>query len=163
MTDEQSAELSEPCVGSFDDPSALVTPQLPTVLIPFHLVVLAVGRDQLDATSLPSLAQRVGVVTPIRDHPFRLLARSAFWPGDADFGERGVRKRNFSRRGTFQPNSQRNTLTVSQYHPLRALAALGFADCRAPFSPERSCRPERPHPISAGPPRPERPATFANR
>ena len=133
MTDEQSAELSQPCVGSFDDPSALVAPQFPTVLIPFHLVVFAVGRDQLDATSLPSLAQRIGVVAAICDHPFRLLARPAFWPGDADSGERGVRKRNFSRRGTFQPNSQRNTLTVSQYHPLRSLAALGFADCRAPF------------------------------
>ena len=118
---------------SFDDPSALVRSQFPADLIPPYLVAPAVGRDQLDATSLPSLAQRVGVVTPIRDHPFRLLARPAFWPGDADSGERGVRKRNFSRRGTFQPNSQRNTLTVSQYHPLCAFAALGFADCGAPF------------------------------
>src|SRR5271168_939656 len=133
MTDEQSAELSQPCVGAFDDPSALVTSQFPAVLIAPQLIVLAVGCDQLDATSLPSLSQRVGVVTPIRDHPFRLLARPAFWPGDADFGERGVRKRNFCRRGTFQPNSQRNTLTVSQYHPLRSLAALGFTDGRAPF------------------------------
>ena len=94
MTDEQSAELSKPCVGSFDDPSALVTSQFPTVLIASHLIVLAVGRDQLDATALPSLSQRVGVVAAIRDHPFRLPSRPAFWSGDADFGERGVRKRS---------------------------------------------------------------------
>jgi len=33
---------------------------------------------------------------------------------------------DFSRRGTFQPTSQRKTLTVDQYHPLCALATLGF-------------------------------------
>ncbi len=133
MANKQPAELAQPSVGAFDNPASFVTSQFPTVLIASHLIVLAVGRDQLDATALPSLSQRVGVVAAIRDHPFRLPSRPAFWSGDADFGERGVRKRNFSRRGTFQPNSQRNTLTVSQYHPLRTLAALGFTDCRAPF------------------------------
>ncbi len=133
MTDQQSAELSQPGVGAFDDPSAFVASQFPAVLIASHCVVLSVGCDQFDAASLPSLSQRVGVVATIRDHPFRLLARPAFCSRDADFLERGVRKRNFCRRGTFQPNSQRNTLTVSQYHPLRSLAALGFTDCRAPF------------------------------
>lgn len=63
----------------------------------------------------------------------RLLPRPAFGSGDADFGECGFRKRSFSRRGTFKPNSQRKTLTVDQYHPLRALATLGFTDCGAPF------------------------------
>jgi hypothetical protein len=36
-------------------------------------------------------------------------------------------------RRAFQPNSQRNALTVSQYHPLRALAALGLTYGCAPF------------------------------
>jgi hypothetical protein len=55
--------------------------------------------------------------------------------------------------GTFQPNSQRNTSTVSQYHPLRALAALDFTDCRAPFlagvklpSKKALCHFSRPYP-----------------
>jgi hypothetical protein len=61
------------------------------------------------------------------------LPRPASRPGDADFGECGFHKRSFSRRGTFKPNSQRKTLTVDQYHPLRALATLGFTDCGAPF------------------------------
>src|SRR5271165_4291486 len=60
-------------------------------------------------------------------------SRGTFYDITPDFGERGFRKRNFCRRGTFQPNSQRKTLTVDQYHPLRALAALGFTDCAAPF------------------------------
>ena len=60
-------------------------------------------------------------------------SRGTFYDITPDFGERGFRKRNFCRRGTFQPNSQRKTLTVDQYHPLRALAALGFTDGGAPF------------------------------
>ncbi len=68
-----------------------------------------------------------------RRSPFWILPQLPFRSGDADFLECGVRKRNLCRTGTFQPNSQRNTLTVSQYHPLCAFTALGFADCGAPF------------------------------
>jgi len=45
----------------------------------------------------------------------------------------GFRKLNFTRGGTFQPNSQRKTFTVDQYHPLRTLAPLGFAEGSAPL------------------------------
>jgi hypothetical protein len=37
------------------------------------------------------------------------------------------------RRGRRQECSQRNTFAVDQYHPLRAFAAPGFTDGRAPF------------------------------
>jgi hypothetical protein len=40
------------------------------------------------------------------------LPRTAFRSGDADLGEHGFRKRNFSRRGAFQPNSQWKTLAA---------------------------------------------------
>ncbi len=133
MTDEQSAELSQPGVGAFDNPAPFVASQFPAILVSPLFVVLPVGRDQLDASPFPSLPQWIGVVTPVCDHPFWLLPRPTFRPGDADLFERGVRKRNFCRRGTFQPNSQRNTFTVSQYHPLCAFTTLGFTDCFAPF------------------------------
>ncbi len=133
MADQQSAELSEPCVGAFDDPASLVASELPSVLVFSLLVVVAVRDDKLDAALLQPLAQRVGVVGAVGDHALRLGPRPAFGAGDFDFGERGFRKRNFCRRGTFQPNSQRKTATVDQYHPLRALAALGFSDRGAPF------------------------------
>ena len=51
---------------------------------------------------------------------------------DTDFSECGFRQTSFSCRGSFQPNSQRKTLTVDQYHPLRALATLVFRSQR-PF------------------------------
>ena len=57
------------------------------------------------------------------------LPRSAFGSRDANFFECDIRKRSFSRRDVFTPNSQRKTLTVDLYHPLCSLAALGFIDC----------------------------------
>jgi hypothetical protein len=133
MTNQQSAELSEPGVGALDDPTPLVTSQLSAIFEPPVFVVPPIRRNQFDTSPLPSLSQRIGIVAAIGNHPFRVLPRPTRGPRDADFGMRGVRKRNFCRRGTFQPNSQRNTLTVSQYHPLRALATLGFTNCFAPF------------------------------
>ena len=133
MANQQSAELTQPCIGAFDDPATLVASELSAVFVFSLLVVFAVRDDEVDAALLESLSQRIGVVGAVCDHPFRLRSRPAFGTGDFDFGERGFRKRNFSRRGTFQPNSQRKTATVDQYHPLRALAALGFTDCGAPF------------------------------
>jgi hypothetical protein len=133
MTHKQSAELTKPRVGTLHDPAASVAAHLAPVFIAPPLVVLAVGRNQLNGPLLQSLTQRVGVVASVGDYAFRFLPRSALRPRDADFFKRGFRKRNFCRRGTFQPNSQRKTLTVDQYHPLRPLAALGFTDRIAPF------------------------------
>lgn len=133
MTDEQTSELAEPCMGSFDDPAPFVAPQFPAIVISPFLVVVPIRGNQFDPSLLPSFAQGIGVIAAVGDYPFGVLPRPTFGSGDTDLLERGVRKRNFCRRGTFQPNSQRNTLTVSQYHPLCAFAALGFADRIAPF------------------------------
>ena len=133
MTNQQSAELAKPCMGALHDPAANITPQFASILVAPLLIVLPVGRNEFDAAFLESLPQRVRIVSAIRDYPLGLLSRPAFRARDADFGQRSFRKRNFTGRGTFQPNSQRKTLTVDQYHPLRALATLGFTDGRAPF------------------------------
>jgi len=133
VTNQQATELTKPSVGALDLPASFVASQFSAILVSPFLIVLPVGRDQLNASPFPFLSQRIGVVAAIGDHPFRFLPGPTFGSWNADFFERGVRKRNFCRRGTFQPNSQRNTFTVSQYHPLCAFATLGFADCRAPF------------------------------
>jgi len=133
MAHQQSPELSKPGVGSFDDPTSLIAAQFAPIFVTPLPIVLPVRCDQLDAPFLQSLAQRVRIIGGVGNHPFWFLSRTAFGSRNRDFLERGFRKRNFVRRGTFQPNSQRKTLTVDQYHPLRPLAALGFADGRAPF------------------------------
>jgi hypothetical protein len=133
MSHQQSSELPEPGIGSLHDPAADIPPQFASVLVSATPVVLPIRHDQVDTALFHALPQRVGVVSSVGDYALGLLPRTAFRARDTDFGERGFRKRSFSRRGTFQPNSQRKTLTVDQYHPLRALATLGFADCGAPF------------------------------
>ena len=133
MTHEESAELADPGVCSFDNPASFVASELSAVLVTPVFAVLAIGHDEFDTALCEPLAQRIGVVGSVGDYAFGLLPRTTFGSRDLDFGERGFRKRNFSRRGTFEPNSQRKTATVDQYHPLRSLAALGFTDCGAPF------------------------------
>src|ERR1700692_2892903 len=98
MSYQQTSKLSEPCVCSFDDPASFVTTQLASIFVTPLLVVLAVGCDQFDSSLLQPFPQWVGVVGPVRDHSLRLLPRPAFGSWDTDFGERGFRKRSFSRR-----------------------------------------------------------------
>ena len=133
MANEESAELTEPGVGAFDDPAALISSEFSSVLVSPVLAVFAIRDDQVSTAFFESFAQRIGVVGAVGDYAFGLLPRTAFGSRDFDFGERGFGKRNFSRRGTFEPNSQWKTLAVDQYHPLRSLAALGLTNCRAPF------------------------------
>ena len=68
MANGKSAELAEPSIGAFDDPSTLVTPEFSAV---FMLPVLAVRDDQVDASLLEPFAQRIGVVGMVSDHHFR--------------------------------------------------------------------------------------------
>ena len=133
MTNQQPAELSQPCRSPLHLPAALVSPELAPILVPPVLVVLAIRHNQVDAAAAQALAQGIGIVATIGNHAFRFLPWAALRAQDPDLGERGFRKRNFTRRGTLQPNSQRKTFTVDQYHPLRPLAPLGFADGRPPF------------------------------
>ena len=133
MAYKQSAELPEPSVGTFDDPSAPVASESSAVFVLSFLAVLAVRDDKVDASFAQPLAERVGVVGTVGDHALRLLPRTASRARDFDLGERGLCKRNFSWRGTFQPNSQWKTTAVDQYHPLRCFAAFGLSDGRAPF------------------------------
>ena len=150
MSYQQALKLSEPCVSAFDDPEALIPTQFTSIFVTSLLVVAPVGHNQFNPTLLQLFPQWIAVVGPVRNQSFRLLSRPAFGFGDADFGERGFRKRSFSRIGIFQPNSQRKTPTVDQYHRIRSLAALGFNDCRAPFSQVQCCRPESSLPIAIG-------------
>ena len=87
MANEESAELTEPCVGSFDDPAAFISPQFSTVLISPQLV-FAVRNDEVNDALGEPLAQRVGVIGAVGDHALRLLSRAAF--GAWDFAAASV-------------------------------------------------------------------------
>ena len=76
MTNQQPTKLTKPGVGSLHNPAANISPQLAPVFVTPFLVVLAVGRNQLDAALLQSLAQQVGVVTPVGNYALWLLPRA---------------------------------------------------------------------------------------
>ena len=133
MTNQQPTKLSQPGVGPLYNPATLVTPQFSSVFVSAMLVVVPVEDDQFDAAFPEPLTERVRIVSAIGNHALRLLSRTTFWPWCQDLDERGFRKCNFIGRGTFQPNSQRNTFTLDQYHPLCGLATLGFTDSTTPF------------------------------
>jgi hypothetical protein len=132
MSNEESSELTEPCVGAFDDPASFVVPGLAAILVLFQLVVFAVENNQFDAALATPRAtawsRRRG-----RQSPATFFVSGDLWAVEVDFGERGFHKRNFCRRGTFQQNPQWKTAAVSQYHPLRSVAPLGLSNCRAPL------------------------------
>jgi hypothetical protein len=48
MTGQQTSEFAEPCIGSFNDPSAFVPPQLP-VIFPF-VVIVPMRANQFDVS-----------------------------------------------------------------------------------------------------------------
>jgi hypothetical protein len=52
MPNQQTAELTKPCVGSLHDPAALITPQFAPIFVASFLVVLAVGGNQFDPSFL---------------------------------------------------------------------------------------------------------------
>lgn len=84
MAHEESSELSEPGVGAFDDPAALISPELPAVFIAPVLAALAVRHDEVDAPFGQPFAQRVGIIGTVRDHALWLVARPASGAGDSD-------------------------------------------------------------------------------
>lgn len=133
MANQQAVELTEPGNGALDDPAAFVAAQFAAVLISPPHVALAIGDDQVDVSSLHSLAQLARIVSAVSYDALRFLPRSPLGARNAELLERGFPKLNFCRRGAFQPNSQRKSSTVDQYHQLRFLAAFGFTDCRASF------------------------------
>lgn len=65
VANQQATELTELRIGALHNPAAHVSPQLPSILVAPLLVVLPVGRDQVDAAFLQSLPQRVGVVAAV--------------------------------------------------------------------------------------------------
>src|ERR1700675_2755215 len=132
---DQSPEVTEPGVGSFDNPSPPVAPQRSTVLCRRFFSIAAMRHDQFDTPLPQAFAQRIAVIGFVGDHPERFLPRSApvMTPCYPDRCERRFRECDFPRGCRVKGVSQRNTAAVDHHHPLRPLAPLGFSDSAAPF------------------------------
>jgi hypothetical protein len=133
ITHCQSAEVAEPGVGAFDFPTTFVAPQLASVVIQLLPFVPAVRSNQLDTALFQPLPQRIAVIALVGDDALRFRPRPSTAARHSYLRERGFSEADLVGCGRCQECSQRNTLAVDQYHPLRALAALGFSDRSAPF------------------------------
>ncbi len=113
MADEQPAKRSEPRNGPFHDPAVAVGPQAAAILVAMLPPFLAIRTGEHDAAGGEPFAQRVAVVPAVAD---QVAGQTPMW-GYAR-GERRVDERDFRRGGRGNGDSQRNTLTLDQYHAL---------------------------------------------
>jgi hypothetical protein len=119
-------EVMEPREQPLDLPAALVAAELPPVLRPRLLPVLAVRRDQLDALLCQFLVERVGVVS--------LVAYEAGGPlSGKNFGESTLDKGDLMRASRRRVDGERKTMAVCHRHELRTFAPLGLSHPESPF------------------------------
>ena len=131
---DQAAIVAQPGEGAFDLPAFSVAAQRAPILQRRFAATLAMRTDQNNTTLDQAPAQRVAVVSAIgNDAKGPLLGSSAAATRHGDLCQCRFGQLYFCRTCRGKLTSQRNTLAVDHHHPLRALAALGFADAKAPF------------------------------
>ena len=113
MANQETTEGAEPRDGPFDDPPMTVRAESAPIFVPAMEVVVTIGARQHDASIGKAFAQGVAVVRPVAKQmfgipPMRRYARV----------KRRVDERDFRGRRRGNGDSQRNTLTLDQYHAL---------------------------------------------
>jgi hypothetical protein len=131
----EAAEVKQPADGAFDLPAVPVSPELAPVLVCRHLVVAPAWDDRLDPASHQVFARGVAVVRSICNQPIGSFPRATrpVRAADRDAVERFLEEPDFRRGCRVHVNSDRSTRAIGQYHELRSLAPLGFADTEPPF------------------------------
>lgn len=136
ITHGQTSEKSQPRVGPLDFPAPLVAPQFASIRIRLLLLVLPIRSNQLNASPFQTASQRIAIKSLVGYDALRTLPRPTSRTWNFDLGERRFGQCDFVRGCRRQENSQRNTLAISQNHPLCTLAPLGFSHGQAPFFAE---------------------------
>ena len=126
ITHDESAEVVQPGDRAFDLPATPITTQLPSVLSLRPHSAATVRADQVPTFRQQAGAQLVAVVRAVGDQRGRPFT-------DRDRLDDSFRQRDLSRRSTFGPACEWNTLTIRHHHQLRTLSAFSFSDAIAPF------------------------------
>jgi len=127
MSNKQSSKVAQPCDGSFDCPSAAITPKLASVLSLSSFSTFAMGTNQIPLRLLEPFTKRITIVSTVGNQ----RDRTVFWTGDLDkhpFDEFDFRWGRACGR-----TCQRYSLAISHHHPLGSLSTLGFPNVEAPF------------------------------
>ena len=135
ITHHQAAEILQPGIRPLDDPPPLVAPQLAPILMRRHPIILALRDERLNLPLNQHCPRWVAVISAVANQALRFV-----WsPPRATpllylhLVERLLKEFDFRRGSLLHVYSERSTRAIGQYHKLRSLAALSFADFGAPF------------------------------
>lgn len=123
-------QSAKPGVRSRSVTPTFLARQLASKLASSPLIAFSKGNTQLDVSLLQ--LPRIQIVVPFGDDVFEPLPWEPFPPRDVDFGERDFCRPNFSRRGTFQSNSQGKNPGRQQIPSTVCPSRASFADDLAP-------------------------------
>ena len=126
VPDHQAAEAADPGDRSFNLPATTVAAKLTPILGSWADSASAMRTDEIPAFRLQVGTQLVAVIGTVCNQ------RRGFFP-DRDLVEDSFDQRDLSRRSTFGPACEWNSLTIRHHHPLCTLSALGFSNAVAPF------------------------------
>jgi hypothetical protein len=129
----QAPEAVHPGEGALNFPALFIPAKLAAIIINMQ-PVFARRNNQLNSALMHPVTKRHTVIPLVRNHPLRLLFRSASTtPGNTDRAHRLLRERDLRRGRRYNPDAHRYPLAVDHNHPLRTLAPLGLPDSIAPF------------------------------
>jgi hypothetical protein len=136
-TDNESAEVLQPCKSPLNRPSALVTPQFAAILVFLFLVIFAVRTNQIDTSLGQSFTKRIAVVTSVSHNSLGIFPRPTTTTSRHGylFNSR-LQKLHLTRRGRIEMSTERDSLAIDHHHPLRTLSAFGLSHALAPFFAE---------------------------
>lgn len=136
-TDDQSAEVLQPCKSPLNRPSSLITPQFSAILIFLCLVIFSIRANQFNAPFGQSLTKRVTVISPVCHNTNRIFSGTTTpvsWHSDLLY--RRFQQLHLTRRGRIEMSTERDSLAIDHHHPLRTFSAFGLSDALAPFFAE---------------------------
>ncbi|HOY09487.1 MAG TPA: hypothetical protein PLB05_05360 [Candidatus Omnitrophota bacterium] len=134
ISHDEATIIARPSEGSFNLPAAFVPAQFSAILASFSLVVFTIWADELDTTLEQAFPQWIAVISFVSDDPFGfLLWATTPRTRNRNFVQRRFKKLRFARARRVQVEPRRNSLAVDHHHPLRAFAAFGLSNARAPF------------------------------
>jgi hypothetical protein len=136
-TDNQSAEVLQPCKSTLNRPSSLVTPHFAAILMFLFLVIPTIWANQINAPFSQSFTKRVAVISPICNNTNRIFSGTpASMSGHRNFFNRRFQQFHLTRRGRIEMSTERDSLAIDHHHPLRTFSAFGLSDALAPFFAE---------------------------
>ena len=125
VADHQTPEVLQPCAAPRHLPASPLAAQWAAVLGEM-MAVGAMRRDEFNACFAQRVIESIAVVGHVADASHRRLNYESLLKG-------GRRQGRLVGRSTGHVRGARKTLGIRDRHELAPLAALGFADSRAPF------------------------------